>query len=46
MTALYEVTFVDGTKDVIEAINEELAVQEATSFYDEEVAIVDFLHWI
>ena len=36
MTALYEVTFVDGTKEV----------QEATSFYDEEVAIVDFLHWI
>lgn len=46
MTALFEVTFVDGTKDVIEAMNEELAIQEATSFYAEEVATVDFLHWI
>lgn len=46
MTALYEVTFVDGTKDVFEAMNEELAIQEATNFYDEEVAIVDFLHWV
>ena len=46
MTALFEVTFVDGTKDVFEAMNEELAIQEATSFYAEEVAIVDFLHWI
>ena len=45
MTALYEVTFVDGTKEVIEAMNEELAIQEATS-YNEEVAIVDFLHWV
>ena len=46
MTALFKVTFVDGTKDVIEAMNEELAIQEATSFYAEEVATVDFLHWI
>lgn len=46
MTALYEVTFVDGTKDVLEAMNEELAIQEATNFYTEEVATVDFLHWI
>ena len=46
MTALYKVTFVDGTQEVIEAMNEELAVQEATSFYNEEVATVDFLHWI
>lgn len=46
MTALYEVTFVDGTKDVVEAMNEELAIQEATSFYAEEVATVDFLHWM
>lgn len=46
MTALYEVTFVDGTKEVIEAMNEELAIQEATNFYAEEVSTVDFLHWI
>lgn len=46
MTVLYEVTFVDGTKDVFEAMNEELAIQEATSFYTEEIATVDFLHWI
>lgn len=46
MTALFEITFVDGTKDVIEAMNEKLAIQEATSFYAEEVATVDFLHWI
>ena len=46
MTALYEVTFTDGTKDVFEAMNEDLAVQEATSFYAEEVATVDFLHWM
>lgn len=46
MTALFEVTFVDGTKEVIEAMNEELAIQEATSFYAEEVTTVDFLHWI
>ena len=46
MTALYEVTFINGTKEAIEAMNEELAIQEATSFYDEEVATVDFLHWI
>ena len=46
MTALYEVTFVDGTKEAIEAINEECAIQEATNFYAEEVVTVDFLHWI
>lgn len=46
MTALYEVTFVDGTKEAIEAMNKELAIQEATSFYNEEVATVDFLHWV
>lgn len=46
MTALFEVTFVDGTKDVFEAMNEELAIQEATNLYAEEVATVDFLHWI
>lgn len=46
MTALFEVTFVDGTKDIIEAMNEELAIQEATNFYNEEIATVDFLHWV
>ena len=46
MTALYEVTFIDRTKETIEAMNEECAIQEATSFYAEEVATVDFLHWI
>ena len=46
MTALYEVTFVDGTKEAIEEMNEECAIQKATSFYNEEVATVDFLHWV